>query len=291
MDSSAPDDEARDNRRFTTYTDVFAMARSTFGWLVTGPDPVSVDGREIPGLPPRPVPLDELGALLRADGCAQATRDAAWTYLITRARAERGTWTVACVGMALPALLRAATSVTRHFTGDRHDINAAVLTAFVQELDEVDLARPAILARLYYVAFRAGLLALDDAVGKPIPAGDLVFNALRPPPPEGHPELVLEAAVHAGAITAEQAALISETRLGDTTLADAARSRGLRYRTVQKGRARAEARLVTYLRDERRDTSAAHGSANSRSVTGGARPGTRVTSSGSHVRGEVGSCD
>ncbi|MFE5566608.1 sigma-70 family RNA polymerase sigma factor [Amycolatopsis japonica] len=277
--------------RFTTCTDVFAMARSSFGWLVTGPDPVSVDGREIPGLPPRPVPLDELGAVLRADGCEQVTRDAAWTYLITRARAERGTWTVACVGVALPALLRAATSVTRQFTGDCHDINAAMLTAFLQELDTVDLARPAILARLYYVALRAGLAALDDAIGKPIPADDLVFDALPPPPPEGHPELVLETAVYAGAITADQATLIAETRLGDTTLADAARSRGRRYRTVQQGRARAEARLVTYLRDERRGTSTARRTRRTSSHTVTASEDTRVASRGSHVRGEVGSCD
>ncbi|GLY67620.1 sigma-70 family RNA polymerase sigma factor [Amycolatopsis taiwanensis] len=242
---------------FVADSDVFAMARSSFAWLVTGPEPVSVNGREIPGLPPRPVPLDELGTLLLNTGCAQATRDAAWAYLITRARAEGGTWMVACVGLALPVLLRVAAIVTRRFTGDSHDLNAAVLAGFLHGLGEVDLVRPAILARLYWAAYREGRLALHEAAGGPVPVDGLGFASAPPPRPEGHPDLVLAAAVKAGAITAEEAGLISETRVGEVPLAEAAHARGLRYKTAQKIRVRAEPRLVAYLNEQRDETSEA----------------------------------
>ncbi|AIG80476.1 Hypothetical protein AJAP_38450 [Amycolatopsis japonica] len=251
------------NPDFVKDSDVFALARSSFAWLVTGPDPVSVDGREIPGLPQRPVPLDELGTLLLAEDCAQATRDAAWAYLITRARAERGTWMVACVGLGLPVLLRVATIVTRHFTGDTHDLNAAVLTGFLTGLHEVDLVRPAILARLYYAAYREGRVALDEATGGPILAGDLINELAESPSPEEHPDLdldldldlVLAAAVRAGAITADEAGLISVTRLGTTSLAEAAQARGMTYKQLAKIRERAEPRLVSYLTKQSADTS------------------------------------
>ncbi|WP_116052034.1 sigma-70 family RNA polymerase sigma factor [Amycolatopsis palatopharyngis] len=249
---------------FVTDSDVFAVARSSFAWLVTGPDPISVDGREIPGLPPQPVPLDELGTLLLAGDCDQVTRDAAWAYLITRARTEGGTWTVACVGLALPVLLRVAAIVTRRFTGDTHDLNAAVVTGFLAELREVDLVRPAILARLYYAAYRAGRLALHEAVGGPIPVADVGFDSAPPPRPEGHPDLVLAAAVRVGAITADEAGLISETRVGETSLAEAAQARGMSYKATAKMRERAEPRLAAYLTEL---------SADSPAIAPGDRPG------------------
>ncbi|MEU0514539.1 MULTISPECIES: sigma-70 family RNA polymerase sigma factor [Amycolatopsis] len=241
---------------FVTDSDVFAVARASFAWLVTGPNPVSVDGRDIAGLPPRPLPLDELGTLLLEPGCAQATRDAAWACLIARARAEGGTWTVACVGLALPVLLRAAAIVTRRFSGDTHDLNAAVLTGFLHELREVDLGRPAILARLYWAAYREGRRALNEAVGGPVPTGDLRFDSGPPPRPDGHPDLVLAAAVKAGVITAAEAGLISETRIGEVPLAEAAQARGLPYKRVQKSRIRAEHRLRAYLAEQHTGTAA-----------------------------------
>jgi len=258
---------------FVTGSDVFAMARTTFAWLVTGPEPLSVDGGEIAGLPSRPVPLDELGTLLLAGDCPQATRDAAWAYLVTRARAEDksggGTWTMACVGLALPVLLRVAALVTRRFTGDTHDLNAAVLAGFLQGLHEVDLVAPAILARLYWAARQEGRRALREATARPVPVDDLEFDSAPPPRQQDHPDLVLAEAVQAGAITVEEADLISETRVGEVPLAEAAHARGLRYKAAQQRRNRAEHRLVAYLNeqhdatletplDQRPDTAAGH---------------------------------
>lgn len=45
--------------------------RSAFEWLVVGPHPVGVDGRLFPGLPTRPVPLDELRDRLLNRRCPQ----------------------------------------------------------------------------------------------------------------------------------------------------------------------------------------------------------------------------
>src|SRR5947209_13080505 len=83
-------------------------ARNAFTWLVTGPDPVSIEGRLFPGLPDRRLALDEVRARLLRRGCGQGTRDAVWAHLVLRSRTDGATWTVGCVGVALPALTRIA---------------------------------------------------------------------------------------------------------------------------------------------------------------------------------------
>jgi hypothetical protein len=226
---------------------VFDIAATTFAWLVTGPHPVCVDGASILGLPSRPVPLDELGALLLTEDCTQATRDATWTYLITRARAEGGTWTMACVGLAMPVLLPVAAQLTDRFRGDKHDIHAAVLTGFLHGLDEVALDRPAILVRLRWAAYRAGYTALREALDAAPPVEDIGFRSTPPHRPAGHPDLVLVTAVHAGVITTDEAALISATRFGELSLTEAAHARGQAYKTTQQARHRAEQHLAHYL--------------------------------------------
>ncbi|MEU3767927.1 sigma-70 family RNA polymerase sigma factor [Amycolatopsis keratiniphila] len=228
---------------------VFDAAITTFGWLVTGPHPVCVDGAAILGLPARPVPLDELGALLLSEGCTQATRDAAWTYLVTRARAEGGTWTMACVGLAMPVLLPVAAQLTNRFRGDKHDIHAAVLAGFLARLGEVALDRPAILVRLRWAAYRAGYTALREALDAAPPIEDIGVRSTPPHRPGGHPDLVLVTAVRAGVITTDEAALISATRFGELSLTEAAHARGQSYKAAQQARRRAEQRLARYLTD------------------------------------------
>ena len=93
-------------------------ARTAFEWLITGPHPVSVDGRLFPGLPARRVALDELRDLLLERGCSQALRHAVWAHLVLRSRTEGATWTVGCVGVALPALTTTATKLSAKFVGD-----------------------------------------------------------------------------------------------------------------------------------------------------------------------------
>ncbi|MEC3979897.1 sigma-70 family RNA polymerase sigma factor [Amycolatopsis sp. H20-H5] len=226
---------------------VFDAARTAFAWLVTGPHPVALDCRTIAGLPARLVPLDELGTLLLPRGSAAPAQDAAWAALITRSRAEGGTWTVACVGLALPLLLRVAATLTRQFRGEVHDIHAAVLTGFLAGLTTVDLDRRAIVWRLRWAAYRAGHTALREALDATPPVADLTHHTAPPHQSSGHPDFALLAAVDAGAITAAEAALIGDTRLGELSLAAAAQARGQTYKATQQARHRAETRLAAHL--------------------------------------------
>jgi hypothetical protein len=263
MDLSLPENDpgsgvvsVRRNPEYVADPGVFDNARTSFEWLVTGPHPVCVDGRAIRGLPARAVPLDELGALLLRGDCTQDARDATWTHLVTRSRAEGGTWTLACVGLALPVLLPVAAGLTNRFRGDKHDIHAAVLTGFLHGLGEVDLNRPAILVRLRWAAYRTGYAELREALDAPPPMDELGFRSAPPHRPSGHPDLVLATAMHAGVITAGEAALISATRFGELSLTEAAQARGQTYKTTQQARHRAEMRLAAYLTEPADDTPA-----------------------------------
>ena len=229
-------------------------ARSAFEWLVTGPHPVSVDGRLFPGLPARRVPLNELRDRLLRRRCPQTVRDAVWAHLVLLARTEGGTWVVGAVGVALPALTSIAARLSAKFASDPSDIHAAILAGFVAELGEIDLRRPRIMLRLRWAAYRAGHNAVREALDAPVPAGH-GFRSTAPPPPWGHPDFVLARAVAEGAVTATEAELIGATRLEGVPLADAAAERNLSYQAAKKARLRAEHRLTAYLLDSGRDTS------------------------------------
>jgi len=231
-------------------------ARSAFTWLVTGPDPVSVEGRLFPGLPHRPVPLNELRERLLRRRCGQVTRDAVWAHLVLRSRTEGATWTLGCVGVALPALTTIAATLTVRFAGDPSDIHAAVLTGFVTELARVDLRKPRVMLRLRWAAYRAGHGALREALDAPVPSGNR-FRSTEPAPAWGHPDFVLARAVAENVITADEAELIGSTRLEDHPLATAAAQRGISYAAAAQARRRAEHRLAAYLAaDARRETTA-----------------------------------
>lgn len=232
------------------------VVREAFEWLNTGPDPVAIDGQHFFGLPDRAVPVRELRDLLLHPACGQATRDAVWTELVTRSRAEDGTWTVVCAGMALPALTRVCAQLCDRFAGDRHDVHSAVLTGFLAALAVVDLGVPRIVLRLRWAAYRGGLAVVRDALAAPVPQPDCTDPdtgaAGRGPvgwTPAGHPDLVLARAVDDGVLSVADAALIGATRLDGVALTDAATARGQSYDAVRKARARAEHRLRTYLRD------------------------------------------
>ncbi|WP_198962006.1 hypothetical protein [Pseudonocardia sp. MH-G8] len=223
-------------------------ARSAFGWLVTGPEPLSVDGREFAGLPDRTVPLDEVRQRLLRRRCPQPVRDAVWAHLVRRSRAEAGASTVGCVGVALPALTGIAAKLTARFAGDPRDIHAAVLAGFLAELPVIDLARPRIMLRLRWAAYRAGHTCLRESLDAPTPSAR-AFHSAAPPAPAGHPDLVMARAVTAGAITPVEAELIGSTRLEEVSLAEAAARRGTGYEAAKKARQRAEHRLVAFVRE------------------------------------------
>ena len=107
----APKSVIRSSDDYTTNS--LDIARDTFTWLVTGPHPVSLDGRDFEGLPNRELPLDEVRDHLLARSCSQSTKDAVWAHLVLCSRAEGATWTVAAVGVALPALTSVAATLAR----------------------------------------------------------------------------------------------------------------------------------------------------------------------------------
>ncbi|HEX5116313.1 MAG TPA: hypothetical protein VFW65_14045 [Pseudonocardiaceae bacterium] len=221
-------------------------ARTAFDWLVTGPAPLSVDGRFFPGLPTRRVPLDELRELLLDPHLPISAVDLVWTHLVGRSRDEGGSWTVACVGVALPALFAIAAELCARYADDYRDIHAAVLTGFLSELATVNLARPWVMWRLRCAALRAGHVCIREALDRPIPS-DEDFHSSEPTPPWGHPDFVLARAVAEGAITGDEAELIGSTRLEDYTLEDAAADTGISVSALQRARAHAEARLLEWL--------------------------------------------
>lgn len=58
-----------------------------FQLLCAGPQPLSVDGKQIGhGLPRRPIPLPELAAILMHPRCGFEARDAVWRLQVERAR-------------------------------------------------------------------------------------------------------------------------------------------------------------------------------------------------------------
>lgn len=248
------------------------IARSAFELLVAGPQPLAVDGRDVPGLPDRPIPVDELRRLLLAGDCPAQARTAVWAHLVRRSRTHGPAWTMACVGMALPGLVRIARLLEHRFRGERADLQSAMLTGFVEELRRLDPDQPDWLsARLVWAVYRAGLAAVTDSLRAAIPAApeDLPtgekeaatptapgFRSTVPQRLSGHPDLVLARAVADGALTATEAELIGTTRLDDLPLTVWARRRGMGYSTANSLRWRAEQRLIDYLSHDRLDRAA-----------------------------------
>ncbi len=213
-----------------------------FRLLHAGPKPPSVDGRQLGhGLPRRLIPLPELSAILMHPSCDFATRDRVWRLLVTQARTGDETCVVGAVGVALPGLRNAAARLARAVTGD---VQAALVTEFVAALTTVPLDEPRLVSRLIDTASSAARAALR--ANEPAASGEVNFapaSAL-PPPPYGHPDLVLARAVAAGVITAEEADLIGTTYLEDVSVAEYADRIGVSRWTVYKRRRVAEARLV-----------------------------------------------
>lgn len=225
-------------------------ARSAFEWLVTGPEPLSIDGRFFPGLPSRRVPVDEVRELLLNPDLPLVAVDLVWGHLVTRSRDKGDAWTVACVGVALPALFAIAYELGARFAQDHSDLQAAILTGFLSAVANVDLARPSVMWRLRCAALREGHLFLREALERPTPWEE-AFHSREPRRPWGHEDIVLARAVAEGVLTDAQAALIGATRLEpEYTLHHAAADWGVSYEAIAKFRRRAEHRLAAWLLEQ-----------------------------------------
>ncbi|GCD40801.1 hypothetical protein [Streptomyces paromomycinus] len=224
------------------------LVREEFARLSTGHGLLRVDGAVFAGLPGRVLGLGELRGLLLRPQCPAAVRDAVWVHLVARARAEGGCWTVACAGMALPALVRVAAWVAARYPGEVQDAEAEVLAGFFAGLATVDLGRPHVLLRVVWAARRAGFTALTEALEAPVPVAPR-FGPAPPHPGWGHPDLVLARAVGAAVLTPAEAELIGTTRLEHTPVLLWAREHEAAAQSVYARRRRAEHRLAAYLCD------------------------------------------
>ncbi|MEV0598472.1 hypothetical protein AB0I82_04080 [Streptomyces sp. NPDC050315] len=223
-------------------------AESTFRLLATGSNPLSIDGTDIGhGLPARAIALDELRVILLHPACGYAAREAAWRHVVRRARTEGGLWTVAAVGLAMPGLKRIVAKIPAAAPVDVEEVEQEMLAAFLDELAVLDEAEDRIPGRLCWAAHRTArrlwYRACADA-GRHVPLAD----SAAPPPPYGHPDLVLSRAVAAAVITRAEAELIGRTRLEDVSVRTVAAERGVSERHIYRLRSRAEHRLLVALR-------------------------------------------
>src|SRR6266545_2115930 len=97
------------SRPCCTPTSSFAALVTSFHLLTSGPAPLALDGRRLGhGLPARPIPLDELAALLLHPSVPAASQRVVLDALVHRATTLRGGWLVGLAGVLLPGLRRTA---------------------------------------------------------------------------------------------------------------------------------------------------------------------------------------
>lgn len=220
-------------------------ADKAFDLLVRGPNPLRLDGRTVPGLPRRRLPLNEVRDLLVA-GVDSDVSDTVWRKLSAHARADGPGWVVGAVGVALPGLTRIASRLSHGFAAHADDIGSEVLAGFLHALRGEEVCAPRVWVRLCWAAWRAGHAARRTDTTLELPH-DLPVGSRTPRVPYGHPDLVLARAVTAGVISAEQAELIGATRLGGTLVEHLAYELKMSAPAVRMRRRRAEHALAAAI--------------------------------------------
>ncbi len=232
----------------------FDTLEAAFQTLVSGPAPLALDGRAIGrGLPARLLALDELRGLLLDPSVGFATRDAALAVLVDRAKTHGGAATVGLAGVLLPGLRRATAPLAQPAPQRTGDIQAEVLAGLLEAI--IAFPSPArradrVAARLVWAAIHAAERLLErERVWQVRTAARR--GSAPPPRPAGHPDFVLARAVGQRVISAADAELIGETRIGRVRLCDLARAQEQPYKTLAKRRDRAERALVGWLVGDR----------------------------------------
>jgi len=178
-----------------------------------------------------------------------AARDAVWRELVWRARLGDPKWVIAAVGMAMPALIPCAGRLAAGYRGEANDLDAEVLTGFLEALrGRLDLTRPGLYARLCWAAYRAGhaarradecYLLLDDL--------DAAVGSKTPQLPYGHPDLLVHRAAALRLIDGDDAELFIHVRLAHRAIEPVAAARGVPVDALRRRLERATARLAEAL--------------------------------------------
>src|SRR5947208_3481689 len=228
-------------------TSALRAAQRTFGLVTAEPTNLYLYGEDFgEDLPAGPIALPRLRDLLLAASTSLPTRDAVWRELIGRARADRSTWVVVAIGMAMPGLRRCLRELKLVFSGDPTDLESEIAKGFLEALYAIDVAGWALCARLVRAAHKAGtrLVYAEAAFDG---ARWAEYHSRAPVPPWGHPDFLLLGAVDAGVITDAEARLIATTRLEQVPVDVVAAVLGERTNTVVQRRHRAEVRLAQAL--------------------------------------------
>ncbi|MCZ7424158.1 hypothetical protein O7607_00295 [Micromonospora sp. WMMA1949] len=232
----------------TTPTDTaLTTAEKAFALLTCEPAPLMFDARPVPGLPDRPLPLDELRTLLLSEHHSSDTTDVLWRQLAHHAREWGPAWVVGAIGVALPALTHLAARVSRGSPRHADDVDSEVLAGFLSALRTADLAPPRLWLRLCWAAWRAAVAVVKVDDGEELPP-DLAIGSRTPRMPYGHPDLLLGRAAAAGLITPDTAALISATRFGDALIEHLAAKHGVTAPALRMRRRRAEHLIAAAVR-------------------------------------------
>jgi len=233
-----------------------------FRYLITGPKPLALHGRVLGhGAPKRPIPLQELRALLTEYENWQL-HDAVMRELIRRANAPSGgePWMVAIAWMLLPALRKASGELSRRFPGDPADLDAEILAGLINAVRTfgpcgeriawhlVDKAQVA--ARRLRRREARAILGLPPTANRKAlhPAWQHPGAAdAQPPEPWHDPVFVLKTAIRAGALRPDEARLLTLTQLEGRTLHEIATETGVPYTTLRQRHLRARNRLRRFL--------------------------------------------
>ena len=156
----------------------FDTLEKTFDLLVTGPQPLALDGTALAGLPDRTIPLGELKAMLLHPSTPFSVRDAIVNDLVARSQAKGGAWTVGLAGVLLPGLRRAVWPLVQACPGKADEIEAETLAAFLAAVARCEPGRARLASRLCWLA-RTG--ATDCSAPSWPSAPDRA--AIRSPPP------------------------------------------------------------------------------------------------------------
>src|SRR5881227_1607113 len=146
----------------------------------------------------------------------------------------------------MPGLRMRAGLLTRRWHGDTADLDAEMITGFVERLGTVNLDAPRICERLIDAGARAvkkSRLAEEEASAVHV---DTAWSRT-PSGPWDHPDWVLTRAVAAAVIDPEEHLLIGETRLGGVPLPVVAKRLGIPTTLAAGWRRKAERRLVAAI--------------------------------------------
>ncbi|GAA1738483.1 hypothetical protein [Nonomuraea bangladeshensis] len=240
--------DLQDKTTSTSFNDnALSAADRTFRLLVTGPDPLSVDGRSLGhNLPQRLIGLDECKELLLKPHASDELKDAVWAHLVRRSRCAGPAWMIGCVGVAMPGLKNLAARTTQGCPAHVvDDIVSEMVTYFVAQLRRIDLDRPNILPRLLLWAKKGALRVR----ARELASVEICADLPEPVALDTEPFMVLAEAVRCRVITSDEAKLINATRLEGQALRAYAGRLGVPADRLYKRRRAAEARLARAIEE------------------------------------------